>query len=85
MDQNSAVLSHGTGRCIGQMPTPISAFNFRIADPQSSFQTAFPVLSGPIGHMTDQLVQFRKQKLQNGRLVRLSVAKDEIDSWRSTP
>ena len=36
---------------------------------------------GIICRMSDQLVQSRKQNLQNGRLVRLSVAEDQVDSW----
>ena len=31
---------------------------------------------------SDQLVQSRKQKLEDRRLVRLSVAEDQIDGWR---
>ena len=36
---------------------------------------------GLICRMSDQLVQSRKQNLQDGRLVRLSVAEDQVDSW----
>src|SRR5271163_773523 len=31
-----------------------------------------------------QLIQSRKEKLQDGRLVRLSVAEDKIDGWRNS-
>jgi hypothetical protein len=39
-------------------------------------------LSGLIRRTSDQLVQSRQQELEDRRLVRLSVAEDQIDSWR---
>ena len=43
---------------------------------------ALRVLEGLLRDTNDQLVQSRKQKLENRRLVRLFVAEDQLDSRR---
>src|SRR5277367_735468 len=43
---------------------------------------ALRALADLLRRTSDQLVHSRKQKLEDRRLVRLSVAEDQIDSWR---
>src|ERR1700685_2274300 len=83
---------HGTA---GSAPLPIwvvgrhavgAALSTRIALTQELQRRlckyGLRVLSGLLRDTSHQLVQSRKQKLQDRRLVRLSVAEDQIDSRR---